>query len=339
MKKIALLSLFVITAFASNAQYYLTGTSYVQNFDAISPSLPLGWVCYISASSISLGSVDVTYGTGNVNFGSYYDTLDCAADVFGTGFKNSASYTPSNCTATCATQEAQSNRCLAVRQSGSGSHPGFDPGAAFCFHLANTHGCTNMQLGFSLQSLDQVSPRTTTWEVDYGFGALPTTFTAVTPTSGTLTTGGGLCDTNHVVINFGSALDNHSGDVWIRIATIAASTGSGNRTTSGIDNFSLSWTGTATTGLFQVSSTPSLSLTALGYATSDDILLGYTSEENGAYNLNIFDIAGRVVHTEVVNAIAGEQRINVTGLHLVPGMYVAKMSNATASSFTRVSVQ
>ena len=45
-----------------------------------------------------------------------------------------------------------------------------------------------------------------------------------------------------VNINFGNALDNLSGDVWIRIVCLTAATGSGSRCTFGIDDVNLNWT-------------------------------------------------------------------------------------------------
>ena len=59
-----------------------------------------------------------------------------------------------------------------------------------------------------------------------------------------------------VKANFGTALDNASGPVTIRISTLAGSTGSGNRPSSAIDDFQLSWnTPTATTPVLTVTPT------------------------------------------------------------------------------------
>jgi hypothetical protein len=44
-----------------------------------------------------------------------------------------------------------------------------------------------------------------------------------------------------VTVNFGSSLNNISQKVWIRIATLAATTGSGNRPSTAIDDLQLSW--------------------------------------------------------------------------------------------------
>jgi endonuclease/exonuclease/phosphatase family metal-dependent hydrolase len=113
--------------------------------------------------------------------------------------------------------------------------------------LANTSGLTNFQLSFKLQSLDgSADGRTSTWRVDYGFGATPSSFTSVTTSPASLTTvlaaGGASWGSTDVSVNFGTALDNTANDVWIRVTTITPSTGSGSRPTTAIDDVQLSFT-------------------------------------------------------------------------------------------------
>lgn len=336
MKKLFLLFALGVTALTSKAQLYLTGTSYLQNFDGIGTGLPPGWLVDTGATSTSLGTV---YGyDGSTPFGSWGDTTDCPTDVFGTGFKNSASYSNSGImwNATCAVQESESNRALAVRQR-SGSP--WDPGSAFILHLANTNGCTSFNLKFDMQSLDATSPRVTPWMVDYGFGATPAEFTPATMTPAAVTTGGYLFNETPVSVSFGTSLDNKMNDVWIRIVTLTASTGAGDRTTSGIDSFYLSWTGTARTAVTNVSAEPSVSLTVLGNATSSNINFGYAVEQEGNYNFTIYDLSGRMIHSEVINAVTGTQQIAVNGLNIAPGMYIAKMNNGNSSSVAKIVVQ
>src|SRR5690606_15477876 len=88
------------------------------------------------------------------------------------------------------------------------------------------------------------SVRTTTWIVDYGVGANPTVFTPVT-TVGTMTTGNNIFGNNTITVDFGTALDNISGPVFIRIVTLDPTTGGGNRATTAIDNVNLTWSGSA----------------------------------------------------------------------------------------------
>lgn len=122
---------------------------------------------------------------------------------------------------------------------------------------------TSFELSFKLQSLDAASPRKATWAVDYGFGAAPTAFTSA-QTTGTFITGGSAFSNNTVTVNFNSALDNQKQNVWIRIVTLNATTESGNRSTSAIDDFNLTWTDTP-------AGTPTLNIrpTAIAFAAQN----------------------------------------------------------------------
>jgi hypothetical protein len=93
-----------------------------------------------------------------------------------------------------------------------------------------------------LQSLDATpGGRTTAWRVEYGLGDSPTTFTTVTTNPAMLTTNLGTFASTAVAVNFGTALNNLNQKVWIRIVTLAATTGSGNRPSSAIDDVQLTW--------------------------------------------------------------------------------------------------
>ncbi len=156
--------------------------------------------------------------------------------------KNFASGSDLPSTATTLQQSSSTNRSLGIRQTGSLG----DPGGAFVLQLANTSGLNT----FKLQSLDITSPRVTTWRVDYGFGPAPSAFTAAAAT-GTLTTGGSTFTNNTIAVDFGSNLDNRPDDVWIRIVTLTASTGSGNRASTAIDDLSITYSsGTVATPSF-----------------------------------------------------------------------------------------
>ena len=342
MKKVTLLFAFIASAFASNAQLTLTGTSYTQNFDALGTTgIPTGWVVYNTATSTSLGAVDATFGTAT-DWGAYYDTTDCPSDVYGTGFKNCASADngPLAMMATCTLQEAEPNRALGVRQSSETSHPGYDPGASFALELANTLTDSAFSLTFKLQGLDSASARVTTWTLDYGIGAAPTAFTPLTTTPATLTTGGYTFTNQTVTATLPSAINQQSGPVWIRISTLASSTGSGNRTTSAIDDYNLTWyTASGTTAVSNVSVQSALSLSVVGQSTTANIKFAYSVENDGVYTLNIFDLTGRIIHTETINTQVGKQIIDVNGLNLMPGMYIAKMSNSNSSSVAKVIIQ
>lgn len=233
MKKITSLwscmLLICMTFFVSNslkAQVTLGASPYTQNFDAISAGLPAGWSVRTGANATALG----TSGT--------LVTVATAWNNTTGNFRNVASATGLTSTANVTDQSNATNRALGVRQGSSFG----DPGAAFVLQLDNTTGKTNFQMNFKLQSLDNGASitRTTTWTVDYGIGATPTTFTATTPT-GTLTTGNVTFSNNTINVNFGTALDNQSSNVWIRIIALTGTTGSGSRATTGIDDINLSW--------------------------------------------------------------------------------------------------
>ena len=211
----------------------LTNSPYVQNFDGIATGLPQGISVKIGASSSSLGTADMPFypatGLGSPT----------AWNQTSAGLKNFASHTGMTSTSDAAVQGAHSNRALGIRQT---SATGYDPGASYVLLLNNTTGKTNFQLTFLLQSLDYTpGGRTTAWSVEYGVGDAPTSFTTVTSSPATLSTNLGTFSSTPVTVNFGSSLNNISQKVWIRIATLAATTGSANRPSTAIDDLQLSW--------------------------------------------------------------------------------------------------
>jgi hypothetical protein len=232
---------------------------------------------------------------------------------------------------------------LGIRQVGNtnASFPNSDPGVAFVLKLNNTVGHKTFNLAFKLQSLDTSSPRVTTWTVDYAVAtsatATPTAFTPIT-TTGTMTTGGHTFSNTTIGANFGTALDNKAFPVYIRVVALSATTGNGNRASTAIDSFALTYVPDPA-GVEELSAAPVLELAVLGAPTSEKVTFGYTAEESGNYNFSIYDIAGRTIHQEMIHAVAGTQQLTVTGLNLSKGMYIAKMNNATASSVVKMIVQ
>ncbi|MGI4833072.1 MAG: choice-of-anchor J domain-containing protein [Janthinobacterium lividum] len=215
----------------AQAQATLGASPYTEAFDGLATGLPVGFGIYTGATASSLGTAAPL-------------TTAATAWTNTTGaFKNFASADIGS-TATSAAQTAATDRALGVRQTGTLG----DPGASFVFQVANTSGRTDFALTFKLQSLDAASPRVATWTVDYGLGPAPTSFTPLA----TGTTGNAFSNTT-IPVSFGTALDDNSGPVTIRISTLAATTGSGNRPSSAIDDFQLSWkTPTATTPVLTV---------------------------------------------------------------------------------------
>ncbi len=336
MKKLALLSFLVASSFASNAQYWLSGASpYSQNFDAIGSGLPTGWSVYSGSSATSIGTLE-TFST-STSYGIFNDTTCATSAVVGGGFKNYASATAATAGTSCTAQQTITNRAMGVRQVSptNGSHPNLDSGAAFIFQVSNTGGITNLAASFKLQSLDTSSPRVTTWKLQYKIGSTGTWTSATT--TGTMTTGGNTFSDNAITASFGSALDNKSSAVYFRIVTLDFSSGTGNRASTAIDNFSLTWSGTA--GVNDVTANGTLPFTVTGTPTTSNISFNFDAEDAGNYTLVLTDMVGRKIYTENIAANRGNQNINVTGLSIAPGMYVARLSNGTTSGVAKVIVQ
>lgn len=336
MKKLFLLSALALSAFASFAQLSLSGTSpYNQDFNAIGSGLPTGWVVYSGSAMTTIGAL------GNyspLTADAVYSDTTCG-NITG-GFKNlpSANNTAAN-GATCTAQQAFTDRALGVRQVSplNTANPNLDSGAAFVLKLSNTGGISNLACSFKLQSLDSSSPRTTTWRVQYAVGST-TSWTEVTPT-GTMTTGGHTFSNNNISASFGSALDNKSSNVYIRIVTLDFSSsvaGSGNRASTGIDDFQLTWTGSA--GINDLAAQATLPLSVVSASTSA-IVLNFDAENAGEHTVVLTDLAGHTVATKVIAAGRGNQNITIDGVNLASGMYIAKITNGVATGVTKVAVQ
>ncbi|MCC7402124.1 MAG: choice-of-anchor J domain-containing protein [Chitinophagaceae bacterium] len=262
-----------------SAQVTLTTSPYTENFNGIGSGLPAGFGIYTGATTSALGSPA---------------TLTTAATAWSnsTGaFKNFASATAGS-SASSAQQSSATDRALGVRQTGSFG----DPGAAFVFQVTNTLGRSDFKLSFDLQSLDAASPRTTTWKVQYGIGASPSVFTDAGSITGTLTAGGSSFTNNSISVNFGTALDEQNDIVTIRIVTLSATTGSGSRASSAIDNFSLSWTDVNPNA-------PKLTLTDASANTITAINFPLTAMNSSSVQSYILDGSN----------LAGNAEISVTG--------------------------
>ncbi|MFB6456347.1 DUF5689 domain-containing protein [Chitinophaga sp. Hz27] len=202
----------------------LATSPYLIDFNNLASGLPMGVTTKGKVSTTAMG-VDTTFKSAATPW---------TETAF--GFKNAASALNTSLTSAsdATAQAASTDRALAVRQT-SGVEA-----VAFVFEINDTKGKSNLSMSFNLQSLDVTSTvaRTTTWNVDYAFGDNPTTFTKVT-TPADMTTANGFAGKDFTV-NFGNALDNQSGKVYIRIYA-TATTGSGSRALSAIDNVKFSW--------------------------------------------------------------------------------------------------
>jgi hypothetical protein len=206
----------------------LTTSPYTQNFDGISAGLPQGFYAKIGATASSIGTGDMTPANG------WAPTL---WNNVSAGAKNFASATGLTGASDATAQGASTNRAFGIRQT---SGTGYDPGSAFVVMLTNTTGKSNLQMSFQLQSLDNTSGRTTTWVVDYGIGDAPSAFNPVTTNPATITTSPTFGGTN-VTLSLPAAVNNQNQKVWIRIVSLSATSGGGNRPSSAIDDFQLSW--------------------------------------------------------------------------------------------------
>jgi gliding motility-associated-like protein len=272
-----------------------TGTTYTENFDGIGSGYPSGFSVNLSSTSSSIGAPGATtiFTAGTTT----------AWNQTGNGIKNFASGDALASTATSTEQSAATNRALGVRQT---STAGYDPGTAFVFQVTNTTGKKSFKLNFNLQSLDNSSgvTRTTTWIVDYGFGAAPSSFTPVS-TTGTMTTGNLTYSNNAVTVDFGNALDNQSGVVTIRVVTLVATTGSGSRASTAIDDWALSWTNNTATPTLTTATTPASSPTALDFGTTQTV--------NTTSSAQTFTVSGANLTADASLSVTGPYTFSTNG--------------------------
>jgi hypothetical protein len=193
----------------------------LETFDNLSSGLPEGWSLSADAGPNSLGTL-ASFSSSAASWGNLSGA-----------FKNLASINNPGVSAGDSTrvQDAYTDRALGIRPTGSFG----DPGAAFVFELTDTSGFASFGLSLDLEMLS-VQSRSTTWSIQYRVGdsgafndlgsyAGPGEFGSATEN-----------------FSFGSALDDQADPVFIRLAALSESTGTGSRDTIAIDNFGLSFT-------------------------------------------------------------------------------------------------
>ena len=321
----------------AQAQATLGTSPYTENFDGLANGLPTGFGVYTGSTSTSLGTPPTA--------AQLILTPGAATTWTSTtgGFKNFASATGLHSPATTAAQTAAPNRALGVRQTGSFGD-GTPPGTAFVFQAANTTGKTDFSLKFNLQSLDSTITRIVTWQVDYSTAAAPTTFTTVGTGS---TTGNKTFSNTTITVNFGTALDNQAGPVYIRIAALAASVsnGGGNRPSSAIDDFSLSWNApTAATPVLTATPTTlafgNQSLTAASspqtYSLSGTNLTGATTvTATGPFTVSRDNATYAASLSYTAAELATAQTVYVKFAPTAAGAATGSVSNAAVGAVTR----
>ena len=257
----------------------LTTSPYMQDFNSIGGGLPDGISVKTGATGSSLGT-DAAFATAAALWNNTSG-----------GFKNFASGNNDQ----GVTQNTAVDRAIGVRQVSA-----TDPGTAFIFQIANTTGKINFSLDFNLQSLDASSPRITTWQIDYGFGLNPSTF-IVPVTTGILTTGGNSFTNNPIHVNFGNALDDQPGIVTIRIVALTGSSGSGNRASTGVDDFTLSWENPS--GKTISLSTTAINFPATNIGTSNTMNYKIVSQTNLDHPIDVSVTTPFLISTDNINFV------------------------------------
>ena len=337
MKKLLLFNCLLCLSTGAFAQTLtLTGPSYIQNFNTIGSSMPTGWRVYNGSGASSIGALE-TLATSSTT-GVFRDTSCGATNVTSGGFKNYASANAVTEGTPCSVQQTTTDRALGVRQVSKTNiaHPNLDSGAAFVLVLTNTASMYNFNLQFKLQSLDTSSPRVTKWMVDYAIGS-PTSFTPVTTVPANPTTGGNTFSNTNVTVNFGTAFDNKSSNIYIRVVTLGASTGSGNRASTAIDDFQLTYY--SPVGIKNINEVDGAAFNQLGIGTSSAINFNFNTIDAGEYTLSMTDMTGRMIHSEKLNIVNGDNNISVMNANLPSGMYVARLTNGTTNGIVKVVVQ
>ena len=82
-----------------------------------------------------------------------------------------------------------------------------------------------------------------------------------------------------------------------------------------------------------------LPITILGNSTTDKIVFSAGVQHAGEYYIDVYDIVGRKVHSEKVNATASKTNYTLSDMNLMPGMYIVKMGNETTYGVTKTVVQ
>jgi len=286
-------------------QLALTGTNYVQNFNAIAGGLPPGWSVRTNAGATRLGDIATNYnGTGKTWGDTTGEFGNCASTVnnSGTNFLGAESTT---------IQAACTNRALAIRQTGSFG----DPGAAFTLQVSNTIGVSNIIWSLDVELL-RANANSTTWTMQYAVGNSPNSFV----TLGTFPDPGSF-GTTQAVYSLGAEASNQASNLWLRVAALTAATTSGTRDTFAIDNVSLSWTTNA-----PAITRPCLAGICFNNGTAQINFTGNSSDSPGAF----------IVQT--ADQISGPY-VDVTGMTIAqtsPGIFRAVVASTNLQQFYRI---
>lgn len=331
MKKIILsiAALFIVATTFAQTPVNLSGTSYTQNFDGIAAGLPIGW----RVDTL----VNPNAGLGN-NAISRFSATATAWSSTSRGFRNVASATGLTSTSTSANQSASTDRALGMRQVSATGWDDKDSLISASLMIANTNGLNTFNLQFNIMSLHTTIGRANNWIVQYGIGANPAIFTTVTTTPATLTIDSNFSNTV-VNVSFGANLDNQNQPVWIRIMPSDTTIGSGNRPHVGIDNFQLSWTGSAVNNIPQaLVYTPASGSINVPVATTSlqiDFDKNITIGTGNVYVNNLTDVSTQTIAAGTCTA-AG-MTVTIPGVNLLAGKNYAVQYDSTAFKWTTYS--
>jgi len=201
----------------------LSGTSYLQDFQSLLTAsgvapLPEGWDVRTGSSASSLGTLGPT-----VIKQTWADNAK--------GFINTASTTGLTAASTTTAQGNSINRALGLRQASEFG----DPGAAFNFHF-DSSGQTLTSGSIDLLMLS-VQGRSTAWSLQYGLGLSPISFTTIASWSDP-----GVWGATPLPLDGPSlAAMSNQPSVWLRVAALSASSGTGNCDTMAIGALQLSF--------------------------------------------------------------------------------------------------
>ena len=82
-----------------------------------------------------------------------------------------------------------------------------------------------------------------------------------------------------------------------------------------------------------------LPLKVVGISTRNEITISYSAPLTGTYHLAIYDMVGREVHTELLNARQGITTYPIKGLELHSGMYCIKMGDGITYGIAKAMIQ
>ena len=207
-----------LLAVSMHAQVGLTAGGYAESFDGLGSGLPPGWSARTGASASALGSPAT------------FDGAPYAWSSTGGGFHNYASTDGLGAGATAAQQAAASDRALGVRPTGTSG----DPGAAFVLQVADTLGYQDFTVSWSFHLVDEEG-RQGSWTLDYALGGNPAAFTSL-HTFGRDTWGSQLES-----VALPAAVNDQAQPLWIRLAALTPTTGTGSRDSVAVDDFRLAY--------------------------------------------------------------------------------------------------